>query len=525
MAIQLTVPERAAPPKDLELRPKQVKTWLDSLPMAQSMDSARRMVAHLAQMNRSKLDSDTRLAILDAYRSVSATVLEELDAVYGKATLPLTPRSREALILARDLATEMAMGYKITLAEKGGGLLGAFSSKKGLPTQILRAMECEFAILRASYKSYTPVPPGVWRDMHSLYLHAEQEKVEREVVDAEAKSTVFDTYCESLLLSLCDPYRLVQGELDKIVAQARTWRGIATLGQTRPATRPGGHFLVTCDLDRTPKPIISPNEDAGGPNWRLFDANPIVDKLRAKKQAAETGNVSATMSKALGPEGLALLGRLITLWGDPPKRAHRRNPAESTVAICVGIKAVGHFVSFEPRMDAKQEAEALKKGITMPLMALPTDDASQPIPVFEWDVVNESVGGLKVRRMGATQQPIGVGEVVGVKLTNRSRWTIGCVRWITIFDEGGMEFGIQFLGNMARPVWVQPTITSAPQMKPGLLLAYADAGEIDSLLTLPNMWGDLKEFEVNQEGDISIVRATSLIEKTGRFELFHISPS
>ena len=39
----------------------------------------------------------------------------------------------------------------------------------------------------------------------------------------------------------------------------------------------------------------------------------------------------------------------------------------------------------------------------MPLMALPDDDASQPIPVFEWDVVNESAGGLKVRRMGATQ--------------------------------------------------------------------------------------------------------------------------
>jgi hypothetical protein len=195
------------------------------------------------------------------------------------------------------------------------------------------------------------------------------------------------------------------------------------------------------------------------------------------------------------------------------------------VAICVGIKAVGHFVGFEPRMDAKAEAEALKKGITMPLMALPTDDASQAIPVFEWDVVNESVGGLKVRRMGATQQPIGVGEVVGVKLTDRSRWTIGVARWITMFDEGGMEFGIQFLGSMAKPVWVQPTITSAPQAKPGLMLAYADSGEVDSLLTMPNTFADLREFEINEEGMVSVMRATSLIEKTGRFELFHVTPS
>jgi hypothetical protein len=525
MPLQLTTPDRAAPPKDLEVRPKQVKAWIESLPLAQSMDSTRKMCVHLAQLNRAKLDQDTRLAILEAYRAPAATALEELDAVYSKATLPLTPKAREALMLARDLTTELAMGYKITLVDKGSGLLSAFSSKKGLPSQILRALEYKFALLRASYKSYTPVPQGVWRDMHQLYLHAEQEKVEREVVDAEAKSTVFDQYCEALLLSLCDPYRLVQGELDKIVAQARAWRGLVTLQQSRPPTRPGGHFLVPCDLDRTPKPIISPNEETGGPNWRLLDANPIVDKLRAKKQAAETGNASATMMKALGPEGLALLARLITLWGDPPKRAYRRNPGDSTVAICVGIKAVGHFVSFEPRMNAAQEADALKRGITMPLMALPTDDASQPIPVFEWEVVNESQGGLKVRRMGATQQPIAVGEVVGVKLRDRSRWTIAAVRWITVFDEGGMEFGIQFLGSMARPVWVQSTITSAPQAKAGLLLAYADSGEIDSLLTQPNTYSDLREFEVNEEGVVVTMRASNLIEKTGRFELFHVSPS
>lgn len=525
MPLVIAVPDRVPVPKDLETRPKQVKAWIDSLPLAQSMDSGRKMALHLAQLSRAKLDTETRVAILDAYRAPAMTALEELDAVYGKATLPLTPKAREALMVARDLAAELAMGYKITLVEKSGGLLNAFASKRGLPAQILRAMEYLFAMLRASYKSYTPVPPGVWHDLHQLYLYAEQEKVEREVVDAEARSTIFDQYVQALLLSLCDPYRLVQGELDKIVQQAHAWWGLCTLQRSRPATRPGGHFLVPCDLDRTPKPIIAPDEDKGGPNWRLLDANPIVDKLRAKKQAAEAGNVSAAMKQSLGPEGLALLGRLVTLWGDPPKRAYRRNPGDSTVAICVGIKAVGHFVSFEPRMDAAEEREALRKGITMPLVALPTDDASQPIPVYEWDVVNESAGGLKVRRMGATQQPIGVGEVVGVKLGDRARWTIAVVRWITLFDEGGMEFGIQFLGSMARPVWVQPTITSAPQAKPGLLIAFGQSGELDSLLTVPNMFSDLREFEINEEGMVSLMRASGLIEKTGRFELFHVAPS
>ena len=522
--LALNVPDRTAPPpKDLEIRPKQLKAWVDALPLAQSLDATRKLCAHLATLNRSKVDVDTRLQILDVYRPVALAAFEELDAVYSKASLPLGTRAREALTLARDLSAELAMGYKIAIVEKSGKLF-AIGAKKLLPMMIARAMEYLLSGQRASYKSYTPVPPGVWRDMHQLYLHADAEGVAKEVVDADTKSTVTDLYCEALLISLTDPYRLVQGEADKIIAQARSYRGILGLHRERPPTRPSGHFIVPCDQDKGPKPALSANDDTGGPNWRLFDANPIVDKLRQKKNAAEAGQVSATLSKSLGPDMLALLGRLITLWGDPPKRSAKRNPGgESSVAICVGLKAVGHFVSFEPRAD---EADALKKGITMPLMALPTDDASQPIPVFEWDIVNESTGGLKVRRMGATQQPIGVGEVVGVKLKSRAYWTVGVARWITMFDEGGMEFGIQFLGSMARNVWVQPTITSAPQAKPGLWMVFGDySNEPDSLLTPPNTYSDLREFELDHGGNVTVVRAESLIEKTGRFELFHVAPS
>ena len=88
-----------------------------------------------------------------------------------------------------------------------------------------------------------------------------------------------------------------------------------------------------------------------------------------------------------------------------------------------------------------------------------------------------------------------------------------------------LPIGIQFLGSMAKPVWVQPTITSAPQAKPGLLLAFGDSGEVDSLLTVPNMFADLREFEINEDGMVSVMRASGLIEKTGRFELFHVLAS
>lgn len=522
MAHAISIPrDRPPPPKDLEIRPRQVKAWLESLPLQQSAEATRQLRAHLGALNRVRLDPETRIQILDVCRPVADALLDDLDAVYGKAALPMAARQREALALARELAGDMALGYRIAVAEKSGKLFGA---RKQLPLLALRAIEYLARSLRASYRAYTPVLAGTWAQLHEAYLHVEGEGVAGEAADPESRASVLDAYVEILLLALTDPYRLPQGEPDRILAQLRAHRGLASLAQSRPATPTGGHFLVPCDLDKQPKPSLSASDDTGGPNWRLLDANALVEKLRAKRGALEAGHVSAAMSKAMGADGPALLAKLVTLWGDPPKRAARRDPAEATVAICAGLKAVSQFVSLEPKIDLATEDEMVRRGITMPLFALPVDDASQPIPVYEWEVLNTSKGGLKVRRMGHTQQPIAVGELLGIKLTGKAHWAIGTVRWITLFEEGGMEFGLQFLAPMARAVWVQPTITSSPQAKGGLLLGDGSASD-DTLATPPNTYSELREFEIDEDGAVCRVRARNLLEKTARFELFHVIPS
>jgi hypothetical protein len=520
LASQRVPAERSAPPRELEIRPKQVKAWLEGLPLGQSVDTARKMATHLAALNRAKISGDDRVQILDSYRPFAATLLDELEAIFAKTSMPLGPRGREALTCARTLASNLAAGYRICLTEKTGKLL-AFGAKKQQPMLAMRAMEYLGAELRASYKAYSPVPQGLWLDMHKLYVYADSEGIAAEAGDAETKATLHDVYCEALLLSLTDPYRLPPGEADKIVAQIRGIRSLAVLGKSRPATRPGGHFIVPCDTDRGPKPLLSANDDTGGPNFRLLDTNPIVDKLRTRKQAIETGNVSATMSKSVSPDALGLMGRLATLWGDPPKRAHRRDPMDTTVAICVGLKSISHFVAHEPRIDTKAEAAALKAGITIPLIAVPDDETSKQFPVHEWEVVNLSAGGAKLRHIPTGYQAVAIGDVVGLKFMGKGRWTVGVVRWITQLDEGGMEFGAQFLAFSARPVWVNPTDSASPQMKQGLVFEGGD-GEEAALLTQPGLYAELRAFSVEETGDKFEMRASALIEKTPRFDLFHV---
>ena len=81
------------------------------------------------------------------------------------------------------------------------------------------------------------------------------------------------------------------------------------------------------------------------------------------------------------------------------------------------------------------------------------------------------------------------------------------------------------LGRCGTP-WRGIYFSAAGQVRPGLLLAESDGFEgADTLLTGPGTYSDLREFEIDDEGFVSRVRATSLIERTGRFELFHFAES
>src|SRR5688500_5721614 len=124
MARTLTVPfERTAPPESLEIRPRKLRAWLDTLPLANSLECARRACDHLHAVNRAKLDLDVRLDLLDAHCAFTEGIFEDLDAVCARSGLPLSARARCALALGQELANEIALGYRVAAAESRGKIL------------------------------------------------------------------------------------------------------------------------------------------------------------------------------------------------------------------------------------------------------------------------------------------------------------------------------------------------------------------------------------------------------------------
>ena len=58
-----------------------------------------------------------------------------------------------------------------------------------------------------------------------------------------------------------------------------------------------------------------------------------------------------------------------------------------------------------------------------------------------------------------------------------------------------------------------------------MLFSLMPESESDTLLTAAETFADLREFELNANEDLLHVRATTLIERTSRFDMFQFQPS
>lgn len=523
MALSLSIPVTTRPlPKEVETNPKKARAWIESLPLTKTVESTRQVTQALEALNHAKLPADERVALADIYRPVIAVLLDELAAIYAYSSLPLPARQKEAFELADALLVQCGYPYKMLLLEKIGKLV-VFNAKKNLPTPIYWAMHFQREQMVQCYKTYHPVPAGVWQEMHALYLYAEEQGMLAEVCEAEKSQTIMDVYVEAIMLSLADPYRLMNKEVDRVLDVLRQNRGQVDFRTNADGLNPQRLFVLALDSDQAPKVLIQGGRPPAGQVLRVVDPNRIVEKLQQRIRAQS--NASAAKSRATH-DLTDLVARLIRLWGDPPKRQFRRNPTDSAVALCSGIKAISYFTELAANEDPEADAQAIREGRTIPLLKIPQDPMSQMIGVEEWHVLNQSANGLRMHRESGGAVNVTVGEVVGVRFVGGRTWNVGVVRWLTLLEGSALEFGVELVAPAAISTTIEPTIGSSGKPAPALMLqSLAPDAESDTVIAASDTFADLREFELNAQGDPLRVRATTLVERTSRFDMFQFQAS
>ena len=525
MALSLSVPTTIRGlPKEVEINPKKAKAWVESLPLTKTMESARALTETIEALNHAKMPSEDRVALVEIYRPIIAVLLDELEAVYAYSSLPLPPKQKEAFDLGNQLLVQCSYAYKMMVLEKSGKSL-FYNAKKNLPLPLYRAMHYLRELMLQSYKTYHPVSTGVWQEMHSLYLYTAELGLLTDVVDAETATTMMDVYVDVLMASLADPYRLMYQEVDRVLDILKQNRGLVDMRTDAEGLNPQRLFVVALDSDQAPKVLIQGGRPPAGQVLRLVDPGRLVDKIQQRVRAQSATGAATAKSRATH-DLTDLTMRLIRLWGDPPKRQFRRNPTDSSVALCSGIKAISYFTELASREDPEADAQAIRDGDTIPLLKIPQDPMSQMIGVEEWHVLNQSANGLRMHRESGGNVSITVGETVGVRFVGGRTWNIGVVRWLTLLEGNTLEFGVELVAPAAISITIEPTIGSAGKPMPALMLfSLVPDAESDTVLTTPETFSDLREFELNAQGDLFRVRATTLIERTSRFDMFQFQPS
>lgn len=515
MALNLSVPvSKRSLPKDIHVSPRKARAWVESLPLTRPVEAAQMLVQNLDALNRAKLEPEERVATVEAYRTVMTVIFDELDALYANAPLPLQAKAREAAEVGSTLLTELSFSYKLDLLARSGKFL-VFNAKKNITPLALRVLQALRGLLLLSYKTYRAAPVGLWQEAHEIFAFANARELDGIRITDTEKETIRDVYIEMCMLSLADPNRLTPKEMGQAIEILRANRGLIDLHGEGGQGDLQKHFVVALESDNGPKPPQHPASVNATGSWRLLDSSRLIERLTKKRKAA----VGAPTNRA-SAEFDDLTDRLIHLWGDPPKRQFHRHPVDTLARVCAGVRAIAHFAELNQTRTIEFSQHS-----TRPMQTIPTSKNTTTVfSAEDWQVLNQSTNGLRVRRSTSGKVSVCVGEAVGIRPIGGRHWQAGVVRWLAVVDTDAIEFGVELIAPTTRTVHIEPTAnaTMSRAVSAVLLGSGGAEGEIDMLLAAIDTYTPAREFAYNDGLRPVKVRATTLVERTARFDLFQM---
>ncbi len=498
----VSVPKiRARRPLAAEVRPRRVEHWLASLPRASARDSAERLLQALFGQNRTSLDAENRLSIMELYREPVIAAVEALRQGFASASYPLSGRSLEDYSLSAKLLGEAANGYKIVandISEKGR------TNKSDLVLALQRSTHFLGQVLVNSYQIYAACPTGIWKELHNVYLYAETHRLLNFPIAApdsnspDGLCTITDSYQQIGLVGACHPYGLLQDECLKLYKLFLHWQSSAQISADIVKKDPTGRFVISVNSDSPPIPLIKTQHLEAAEHLRLLNALDVLREvhsvLRNLKRDLALGTLSSYMVKTgINANDVDLLrraGRLLT--GVKTKRRSLRIEKDEQISVCCGVSSIHYFMNGEKRLAAVGEVRENSGGEQSDVAEPPTHgdieryidlgepnldstpqeaegNSSEPTSWRTYAVnqihtcltKNQSASGMCLHVTRPSSLQIRVGDVLAAQEPIAKKWRVGIVRWLRCVDEGSMDVGVEMLGPEARAVSIKRESSAA----------------------------------------------------------------
>ncbi len=564
----LNIPELHKPEKeDLDLHPKAVDEWLDSLPRGNVGETARRLFETMVTANRYKYAYQHRQHFLDASRETVAYVTDAMKRHFVGINSPLPAKNQKIAAATREIHQAMAVGYMICIENFLSHSL-FFSDTKLLATLIQRAMNAFGRVLLTCYQTYTPYPSGIWSDLHRLYSAAEQHKVLTvSLVDEQnvhaVKTNILGEYMRLIILALASPYRLRHGEVGKVYTVLERWVHKTRLTTPdKDSSKVATKFGVNLASDEPPRSLSLTTETCSSEFCRILDTTSLSNAIRKDlKHGFKTGETTITSLDMSRPDlSHDLMKRLLIAWCIVPKRSFPRTQKQEHVQVVLGLTTIHQIIISGSKKKADQEifekaahynAGHAKSSVNdakpdvWEMIYFPTDvegfdtleeqfskenngktnPAKKPEQQPEtWMILNEGARGYCLQTIGQTASRVQVGELIGVRRSTREstwKWGVGVIRWLRNNPAEGLMLGIEMLTPDAAAIGLRAVTNAKHDYQRTLMLPELPAmNQPTSLITPSVPYRVGQQLVINLLGQEILIKLSKQVLNTGLFAQF-----
>ena len=562
----LSIPEQGKPDKDsFDLKPRNVDTWLDTLPRGNVGETARQVFDALVESNRYQYPYQNRQHFLEASRETVLYVTDSMKRHFVAINSPLPEKNRKIASATREIHHAMAIGYMITIENMLQGSL-LFSDNNTLATLIQRAISSLGRVLLTCYQTYMPYPTGIWSEIHKLYAAAEQRKIHTMTITDDHysnahKTTINAEYIRLLLVALTSPYRLRHGEVGKVYDVLTRWVAkCRLLPMAQENSQLKAKFGVNLASDEPPRSVMLATENSNRDHCRIMDSETLTKAIRKDiKHGFRAGETTITgIEMTRSDLSQDLMRRLLIAWCIFPKRSFPRNHKDEQVQVTLGLTATHQvIISGSKNTDtqedifsrtARYEANNVKNPIAdaqpdvWDMIYFPTDtdgfgileeqfkkeqiaNGKKNVYAAEtWLILNESARGYCLQSMGETHNRAQVGELIGIhRLTPAQtwKWGIGVIRWLRSDVQNGLLLGIEMLTPDAAAIGIRAVNNAKHDYQRTLMLPELPAvNQPTTLITAAVPYRVGHKLIINILGKEILIKLSKQVQNSGLFAQF-----
>jgi hypothetical protein len=564
-------------------RPSELHEWLKAQPTANLQSTAPLLLNLLQKYNRRLMPPEARLKTLTLLKPVIDEVLKLLREKYNYKPLPLVEKAQAQANMSLQFLDEMSCGYKIIVTEMLAENTDSEFDARQLAIVLHSAIDQLGQLLLENYSQYRPLPQGLWGELHRLYKLAEQNNLHNQVLSSNEDepnplATVQHAYLRLVLLALTQPNHLMPGQIITIYEYLEKWTSGCRLIKKTDTAAGAGDIVI--DLaDERPPAIATGYAHFCPVDGRFVDISRLQMKLHEisrnidEKQNANIHDLTLNISERLQRN---LLIRINKIWcGRSERESEREEDGVNQISMCIGLDAAHHFTNGEQEYNPERNELYIHRpqerkedeGLSLlarnetpwdldPSTSKTSDGLDQTrLSRFEvetdvWDTtidseihvrgkreatwahfqmgpwlrINQSKGGMSLRRLPENQSRVQVGSLIAYLDHNATKiWKIGIIRWLQDAPDKNFDVGLMTLAQSGIPIAVRAiggAGAGGEYFRSLLVRSTLSDAKTPGLLVPASIYDIGTQLVLNLQTELKYLRLTKMVETTSSFSLF-----